>query len=77
MSTGTGAMSGREIRDTMGLGEGVVVLVVIVGVLESFELGSGEFVGLTTSRFFVGLLTETRDFGKYRAHLFVIGFPGL
>ncbi len=62
MSTGTGAMSGREIRDTMGLVEGVVVLVVIVGVLGPFELGSGEFVWLTTSRLFLSLFTETRGF---------------
>ncbi len=48
----------------MGLGEGGVVLVVIVGVLGSFEFGSGEFVWLTTSRVFVCLLKEKRDFWK-------------
>ncbi len=44
---GMGAISGKGMRDTMGLGKGMVVLVVIVGVLGSFGLGAGEFVGLT------------------------------
>ncbi len=43
MSAGTGAISGKGMRDTMGLGKGVVVLVAIVGVLGSFALNSGEF----------------------------------
>ncbi len=42
VSTGMGTISGKGIRDTMGLGRGVVMLVVIVGVLGSFGLGSGE-----------------------------------
>ncbi len=59
-SEGMGAISGKGMTDTKGLGKGVV-LVVIVGVLGSFELGSGEFVGLTTSRLFLGphLLDKT------------------
>ncbi len=58
---GLGAISGKVMRDTMGLGKGVMVVEVIVGVLGSFELGSGEFVGLTTSRLFLGphLLDKT------------------
>ncbi len=55
MSGGTGANSGKGMRDTIGLGKGVVVLVVIVGVQESFGLGCGEFVGLKASRLFLGL----------------------
>ncbi len=43
-----GAISGKEMRDTMVLGIGVEVLVVIVGLLGSFGLGSGEFVGWST-----------------------------
>ncbi len=58
VSTGTGAISGKGIRDTMSLGKGVAVF---VGELGSFGLGSGEFVRLTTSRLFLGLLT---GFGK-------------
>ncbi len=50
------------MRDTLGLGKEVVVWVVIVGVLGSFRLGSGEFVGLTTNRLFLGLFTEKGDF---------------
>ncbi len=57
-----GAISGKGMRDNMRLRKGVVVLVVIVGVLGSFGLGSGEFVGLTTSRHFLGLFTETGGF---------------
>ncbi len=38
-----------------GQGKGVVVLVEIVGMLGSFVLGSGEFVGLTTSHLFLNL----------------------
>ncbi len=42
MSTGT--------RDTMELGKGVMVLEVVLRVLGSFWLGSGEFVGLTANK---------------------------
>ncbi len=63
VSAGTGAISGKGMRDTMGLGKGPVVLVVIVGVQGSFGLGCGEFVGLTTSRLFLGLFIETGGFG--------------
>ncbi len=63
VSAGTGAISGKGMRDTIGLGKGVVVLVVIVGVQGSFGLGCGEFVGLTTSRLFLGLFIETGGFG--------------
>ncbi len=49
VSAGTGASSGRGVRDTIGLGKGVVVLVIIVGVQGSFRLGCGEFVGLMTT----------------------------
>ncbi len=41
-----------------------MVLVGKVVVLESFGLGSGVFVGLMTSRLFLGLFTETVDFGE-------------
>ncbi len=44
-----GSISSKGMRDTMGLGNGVVVLVVIVGLLGSFGLGSGEFVGWLTA----------------------------
>ncbi len=58
MSAGMGAISGKGSRDTIGLGKVVVgVLVVIVGVQGSTGLGCGEFVGLTTSRLFLGLLS--------------------
>ncbi len=63
VSAGTGAISGKRTRDTIGLGKGAVVLVVIVGVQGSFGLGCGEFVGLMTSRLFLGLFTETSGFG--------------
>ncbi len=43
---GMGSISGKGMTGTMGLGKGVV-LVVIGGVLGSFGLGAGEFVGLT------------------------------
>ncbi len=58
------AISGKVVRDIMGLGKGVVVFVVIVGLLGSFGLGSGEFVGLMISRLFLGLFTETGGFGE-------------
>ncbi len=60
---GTGTMSGKGMRETIGLGKGVEVLVVIVGVQGSLGLGCGEFVGLTTSRLFLGLFIETGGFG--------------
>ncbi len=59
VSAGPGAISGKGMRDTMGLGKGVVVLVIIVGVLGYFRLGSGELVGLTASRLLLGLFIET------------------
>ncbi len=46
-------------------------------VLESFGLGSGVFVGLMTSRLFLGLFTETVGFWEIWVDLSVIGFPGL
>ncbi len=63
-STVLGATSGKGVRDTMGLRKRVVASVVIVGVMGSFGLGSGEFVGLKTSRLFLGLFTETGGFGE-------------
>ncbi len=54
VSTGTGAISGKGMGYIMGLGEGVVVSV-IVRVLGPFVLGPSEFVGLTTSHLFLGL----------------------
>ncbi len=39
MSAGKGAISGMGMWDTIGLGKEVIVLVVIVGVQGSFELG--------------------------------------
>ncbi len=50
MSTGTGAISGKGMRDTMELGKGVMLLEVVLRVLGSFWLGSGELVGLTTNK---------------------------
>ncbi len=44
-----GAISSKGMIDTMALVNGVAVLVVIVGVLGSFGLGSGEFVGWLTA----------------------------
>ncbi len=55
VSTGTGAISGKGMRDNIGMRKGKVVLVVIVGVQGSFGLGYGEAVGLTTSRLFLCL----------------------
>ncbi len=51
------------MRDTIGVAKGVVEWVVIVGVQGSFGLGCGKFVGLTTSRLFLGLFIETGGFG--------------
>ncbi len=47
--TGMGAISGKGMRDTMVLGKGVVVFVVLLTV---------------PSRLFLGLLTETGGFGE-------------
>ncbi len=63
VSAGTGGISGKGIRDTIGRRKGVVVLVVIVGGAGVFGMGRGEFVGLTTSRLFLGLFIETGGFG--------------
>ncbi len=63
ISAGNRAISGKGMRDTIGLGKEVIVLVVIMGVQGSFGLGCGEFVRLTTSRLFLGLFTETGGFG--------------
>ncbi len=51
-----GAISGKGMRENMGLGKGVGVLGIILGALGSFGLG------LATSRPFLGLFTETGFF---------------